>query len=74
MKTTNLERIFICATTLTLNKVLLFWLIRAETMMVMLVTFSLLVFNFMILAKSVDKLIEVYEKSKKKQTKPHVEV
>ena len=65
MKTTNLERIFIIGVSLVLNKLFLFWLIGASNMFVMMITFAALILNFMILAKSIDKLIAVYEKSKK---------
>jgi len=74
MKITTLERIFICVTTLVLNKALLFWLIAADNMLVMLSIFTVLVLNFVILAKSVDKLIEVYEQTRKEQAEPHIEM
>ena len=74
MKITNLERIFIIVTSLVLNKVFLFWTIGANNMFTLFVTFCLLAFNFMILAKSVDKLIDAYEKSRKKQTRSNIEV
>jgi len=74
MKITNLERVFIIATSLVLNKLFFFWLIGARNVFVMLVLLVLLIFNFMILAKSIDKLIDTYEKSKKKQTRTSVEM
>ncbi|MCL1990876.1 MAG: hypothetical protein FWG67_08320 [Defluviitaleaceae bacterium] len=74
MKVTNLERMFIIITSFILNKVFLFWVIGASTMFAMLMTFSLLIFNFMILAKSVDRLIDTYEKAKKKQTSFHIDI
>ena len=64
MKTTNLERLFIIAVSLVLNKLFLFWLIGASNIFVMFAMLALLIFNFMILAKSVDKMIDAYEKSK----------
>ena len=64
MKIAYLERLFIIGASLVLNKLFLFWLIRASNMFVMLVTFIALVLNFMILAKSVDKFIDIYEKLK----------
>ena len=69
MKTTNFERLFIISVSLVLNKLLLFWLIGASNIFVMLAMLALLIFNFMILAKSIDKMIDVYEKSKEKQAR-----
>jgi len=74
MKITNLERLFIMGTSLVLNKLFLFLLIGSSNIFVMFMTFALLILNFMILAKSIDKLIDTYEKSKKKQTRSSVEM
>jgi len=74
MKTTNLERIFMIGTSLVLNKLFLFLLIGSSNIFVMFVTFAFLILNFMILAKSVDKLIDTYEQSKKKQVKSNIEI
>lgn len=61
----NFERVFIIGTSLALNKLFLFWLIGASSILGFLVAFVLLVLNFMVLAKSVDKVIDAYEASKK---------
>ena len=74
MKSISWERIFICVASLLLNKVLLFWLIGTSNLLLVLVVFGLLVCNFIFLAHSVDKLIAQYEKSKKKQARPHIEM
>ena len=65
MKIANLERLFIIGASLVLNKLFLFWLTGASNMFVMIVTFVALILNFMILAKSVDKFIDIYEKAKR---------
>ena len=65
MKTTNLERLFIVGVCLALNKLFLFLLIGAGSIFVLLVAFVLLILNFMILAKTVDKLIDAYEELKR---------
>ena len=67
MKTTNFERLFIIGTCLVLNKLFLFRLIGASNISALLVAFVLLILNFMILTKSIDKLIDAYEESKKEQ-------
>jgi len=74
MKVMNWERIFIISTSVTLNKVFLFWLIRSNTLMMMAGAFTLFALNFVILAKSVDKLIEIYENSKKKRARSEINV
>lgn len=74
MKTTNLERIFIIGASLVLNKLFLFWLIGASNMFVMFTMLGLLIFNLMILAKSIDKLVDAYEKSKKKKIRPSIKM
>jgi len=72
MKIINLERIFIIGTSLALNKLFLFWLIGASNIIEMVATFVLLILNFMVLAKSVDKIIDAYEESKKKQARSSI--
>ena len=67
MKTTTLERIFIIGISLGLNNLFLLWLIGAGNIFALLIAFIFLILNFMILAKSVDKLIDAYEASKKEQ-------
>jgi len=67
MKTRNIERLFIITTSFTLNKLLLFWLIGSKSIFVSSIAFILLILNFMILANSLDKLIDTYEKSKKEK-------
>jgi len=74
MKIMNWERLFIIAASLTLNKVFLFWLIRSNTLSVTVVVFALLALNFVVLAKSADKLIETYEHSKKKHARNEINV
>ena len=66
MRTTNIERLFIIATSFALNKLLLFWLIGSRGIFTSSITLILLVLNFMILANSLDKCIDTYEKAKKK--------
>lgn len=63
----NLERFFIIGTSLVLNKIFLFWLVGDNTLMMRTVIFIILILNFMILAKSVDKVIESYEKKRKRK-------
>ena len=65
MKTTNLERAFIVGVCLALNKLFLCLLIGAGSIFVLLVAFVLLILNFMILAKTVDKLIDAFEELKR---------
>ena len=67
MKTTNLERIFIIVVSLVLNKLFLIGLIGADSMIVMFIMLALFIFNLMILGKSVDKVVDAYERSRKKQ-------
>ena len=67
MKTAVFERIFIIGISLVLNKLFLLWLIGASNIFVLLGAFVLLILNFMILTKSLDKLITVYEEAKKKR-------
>ena len=67
MKITKFERVFIIGISLVLNKLFLFWLIGASSVFGFLVAFVLLVLNFMVLAKTVDKVIDAYEALKKKQ-------
>jgi|GEM_PF-2209056 len=74
MKVMNWERIFIFVTSLTLNKIFLFWLIRSNTLMMMAIAFTFFALNFVILAKSVDKIIEIYEDSRKKRTRERINV
>ena len=69
MKTTSFKRLFIIGTCLVLNKLFLFRLISANNISALLVAFVLLILNFMILTKSIDKLIDAYEESKKKQAR-----
>ena len=65
MRTTNIERLFIVIVSFILNKLLLFWLIGSRSILISSVSFILLTLNFMILASSLDKLIDTYGKSKK---------
>jgi len=65
MKTTNFERVFIIGSSLALNKLFLFWLIGASNIFSFLVVFVLLIVNFMILARSIDKLIAAFTASRK---------
>jgi len=72
MKTTVFERLFIIAISLTLNMLFLFWLIGASNIFGFLAVFALLVLNFMILAKSVDKLIAAYEVARREKVMKNV--
>jgi len=65
MKITNWERLFIITTTLILNKVFLVWMIGGNDIWVRGMAFGLFMLNFIVLAKSIDKVIEGYEKTKK---------
>ena len=67
MKVKKYEQILLIVGSLILNKFLLFWLISAEGMLSTLGFFGLVILNFMILAKSVDKMISHYEELKKEQ-------
>jgi len=67
MKTTNFERLFVVVVSFILNKLLLFWLIGSSSFSLSLMTFILLVLNFMILANSVDKAISSYAKGKQRK-------
>ena len=74
MKITTLERIFIVIVSLVLNKLFLFWIVGASSMFVMFAMFALFVLNIMILAKSVDKLIEGYEQARRKQPRVSIKM
>jgi len=65
MKTTIFERVFIIGVSLILNKMFLFWLIGTSNIFGFLVAFVLLIMNFVILGKSIDRIVDVYEASKK---------
>ena len=69
MRTTVFERLFIIGISLFLNKLFILWLIGASNILALLGAFVLLILNFMILAKSIDKVIDVYEESRKKRVK-----
>lgn len=69
MKITNTQRLFIVITSFILNKQFLFWLIRSKGFANSLIFFTLVVLNFMILANSLDKFIDTFEKVKKDKQK-----
>jgi len=67
----SFERIYTIAFTFILNKALILMFIGARSIIGMLAIFILFIINFMILAKSIDKQIDIIEMSKKKNKKNH---
>jgi hypothetical protein len=65
MKGINLDNLYVLVAGFIVNKFLLFGLISATNRALTIGFFVLVVLNFLVLAKSVDKLINNYQKSKK---------
>jgi len=65
MKRINLEMLYVLVAALVVNKFLLFGLISATNRTLTIGLFVLVVLNFLVLAKSVDKVINDYQRSKK---------
>lgn len=62
------ERFFILAVTLVANVLLVFMLVGSSGMISNLLVLSLIIFNFMLLAKTMDKLINAYENFKNEKS------
>ena len=65
MKRVNLDNLYVLVAAFIVNKFLLFGLISATNRALTMGFFVLVVLNFLVLAKAVDKLMKNYERLKK---------
>jgi len=67
MNKINLETLYVMVAAFVVNKFLLFWLISTTNRILTMGLFVLVVMNFLILAKSFDKVMISYQLSKKQK-------
>jgi len=60
----RLEKFFTISSSLILNKILIIWTLRANSLLTMLLFFFLFLLNFLFLAKLLDNLFANIERSK----------
>jgi len=74
MKNLNLENLYVVTAAFVVNKFLLFGMISSSNRSLTMGFFVLVVLNFMVLAKAVDKLINNYQQSKKQKNNSILEM
>jgi len=74
MKNLNLENLYVLIVAFTVNKFLLFGLIYSTNRTLTMGFFVLIVLNFLVLAKTIDKMMKNYELSKKRKNNSLLEM